>query len=202
MKNLQILIICCLFGFLLSTTSCEKEITHTKIEGRILEYGSGLPLEGAKVVLSRASTGNPNGQLHYSGQDTLITGKDGCYHFDFEHDNNSTLFLFVYKENYFDYENDFLSSITTYRDHFIDPHAYLHLHVKNVNPVDDGDRIRLGGGGDVFHGINIDKIIIEKRRGNRQNDLTWYVEKNSQGSTFHQSFYLLAHDTTYYEIFY
>ena len=208
MKNNLITLI--LFSvLLLSLGSCDDNtpeiLPHTIVKGRVLEYGTNEPVAGAKVNLlgGEWSLGGSFGSI----QDTFVTDADGYYEFTFKPKEDYIYYLDAEKEQYWDFipTLDFSDYKENNLDIVLDPEAYLELHVKNVNPFDNQDRIHSSFGGnspDDYYGMSVDIFRRETVRGNRNINLTWGVVKNSEITEYWDTIYCPAYDTTLYEVLY
>ena len=181
----------------------------TIIEGRVLEYGTNEPVENATVTLyERVSTGT------FSGTDlaveTIITDASGRYSFESEglglvgvnatHDNYFEPNMITYDGIVYNDKNNV--------DIVIDPHAWLKLHIKNVNPFDENDLLTsysnpiVGASPENSYGQNIDFYTTQKIRGNKNKHIIWWVTKNNIYQEFRDTIYCEGHKTTEYELFY
>ena len=184
--------------------------SRTKIEGRVLEYGTLKPIPNALVVLEEEFHMPFTGGGKYYPIDSTYTDSDGYYIYDFKHIDKLDDYYFSYQvkvlaPKYFDNNSRMENGYAHRSDIILDPYAWIKVHVKNVNPFDENDELRTGspkGGGGVFIGINMDATEIQNKFGNRKIELLWVVIKNKIQSIHKDSLYLPAHDTIDYEIFY
>ena len=89
----------------------------------------------------------------------------------------------------------------------LQPEAYLKLYIKNTASFDAADKIGVNGsfewgGGGPFYGSRVDTFAIGKVYGNRINKIYWGVTKNNIQSSYSDSVYCPAFDTTLYNINY
>ncbi len=129
-------------------TSCDdgEVLANTIIEGKILEYGTNEPVENAIVTLyKRVSTGSLSGID--TEVETMITDASGSY--SFEYDGVGGYGVNATHDTYFEPSMITYDGIARNRrnqvDIVVDPHAWLELHIKNVNPFDKNDNIRYSG---------------------------------------------------------
>ena len=183
--------------------------SRTKIEGRVLEYGSLKPIPNALVVLEEEFHMPFTGGGKYYPIDSTYTNADGYYIYDFKHIDKLDDYYFSYQvkvlaPKYFDNNSRMENGYAHRSDIILDPYAWIKVHVKNVNPFDEKDRIFTssnGGGGEYF-GTNIDLIEYHRNRGGRLTTIVWNTKKNNIRTEFSDSIYISPHDTINYEIFY
>ena len=205
------LIICCL----IIIAGCNKNNEYyTTVNGKVLEFGTNIPIEGAKVFLYG---GIPDGDLSNPGAilekiDSFITNPDGSYSFAFDAKSYPIREMSVKEDLYFPIKiGDVILRIYTGKDNEIDiimnPHAWLNIYIKNTIPYDEFDRLGVWGswgGGNVFEvfGENVEdsKTILVK--GNKELTIFWSVTKNGIKTSYQEPVICPAHDTTSFEILY
>ncbi|TVQ75961.1 MAG: hypothetical protein EA358_10580 [Flavobacteriales bacterium] len=86
---------------------------------------------------------------------------------------------------------------------YLSPHAWLKLHIENVNPQ-PGDRIRLSRGEGVMYDYfgSVNEIKLELRRGNADHIISYSVFRNNDVNQYFDTVFLPAFDTTYHKIEY
>ena len=208
MKKSTFLLLAFILSVPLLWISCDNDgilSGTTIIEGQVLAYGTNEPVENATVTLyERVSTGS------FSGADvaveTIITDASGSYSFESEglgltgvnatHDNYFEPNMITYDGIVYKNRNNI--------DIVIDPHAWLKLHIKNVNPFDQNDYINVNGfiTEGPWHGMSIDINPTMLIRGNKENKIAWFITKNNISTNQFAPIYCEGHDTTYFEIFY
>ena len=182
----------------------EKE-QKTTADFRIVEYGTNQPIENARIILKRC-TSEFLGGTYCDNVDTLYTNAQGRFALSIPQTPDTYQFS-IDAANYFDYEgNDYLLQVNQHNagDIPLYPHAWLKVHIKNVNPFDWFDEIELGwiSGGFYLYGEGVDTTVIHRLGGNRNFDASWFVTKNSIWKLYTDTLYLPGHDTTFYEILY
>jgi hypothetical protein len=200
-----------LFSLLFLWMGCKKDPFDNKtvIEGYVLEYGSEKPLPGVAIYLKKVE-GELLGPTYWITLDTIFTDSDGYVYYEYNH-NNMTIDACVFSTPDGYYPID-LVSINTRRlndiSRLVDPYAHLNLHIKNINPVSQSDRIRFayqfGGpsGWQELYGEAVDEVFDWTVRGNFPSYILWKVTKNNNTLEYSDTLYCSAHDTTFYEIFY
>lgn len=193
--------------------SCQKKDefeNKTIIEGYILEYGSEEPLVNLPIYLLELESSEIFGSQVWRTIDSVFTDENGYVYYEFNH-NEMTIDLcsFSQSDKHFEIEEKVVNSRQINDiSQLADPHAWIKIHVLNVNLVDGTDLIDVtgpwGGGGldNVFYGSMVNVIIKEKIRGKRNTSLSWFVRKNGVESKLRDTIYTAAHDTTFYQILY
>lgn len=188
----------CSIAFILSCNKSDNLVW----EGRALEYGSNKPVNNATLVLYRGS-GEILGGVSFEAIDTLVTGADAEYKFKFL-DGPYGYEIRSRAHLYFDgvHAQNTINNGKTKKDLILDPHAWLRIFVKNVNPQDSADFLSIGlSPGDCpkgFSGMIVDTFMIcNKYKGNRNQNLRYAVTKRSTGRVeLVKEILMGAHDTT------
>jgi hypothetical protein len=158
MKNLIILTISILIVSFLG--SCEKDLLsklpddQARIHGRVVEKGSKKPVQGAKLFLHNCSCVFLGG-CTCSTIDTLTTDASGTYDFTYKYAGYSggtfDISVLVPKSKGFIQESGIAviapntHTIVKY-DIEILPIAWAKVHVKNIKPFDEYDKVSINGG--------------------------------------------------------
>lgn len=180
--------------------SCNKSDNHSW-EGRVLEYGSNKPVANATVYLVEKSGSDILGPVGSSTVDSITTGADGKFKFKFI-DGPVAHYIRGKADLYYETElsRNGNSPSKTKTDLILDPHAWLRIHVKNVNPVDENDAIAFetfSCNETGFVGKAIDEELICQFSGNKTHTLYYKTFKIGTGNKrFPLEFTLGAHDTT------
>ena len=181
----------------------EKE-QKTTVDFRIVEYGTNQPIENARIILKQCESEFLGGTFCIE-LDTVFTDAQGRFKLDLS-ETPLALELGISAENYFAFDGDYslLWNRHNTGDIALYPHAWLKVHIKNVNPFDVFDRIKFGweSGEIYYYGQELDTLFTYKLVGNQDFRATWWVFKNNQSSFFVDTLYLPGHDTTFYEILY
>ena len=116
-----------LWLFLSALPACRKEPNKTVIQGRITEYGTNTPIQGARIYLWCYS-GEIFGPTGSSFVDSLVTDVNGAFHAEFlDKDLCGGIYLSAFKEGYF-YKNDLdIHSGVHDLEIVLDPEAWLKI---------------------------------------------------------------------------
>ena len=201
MKNLSILLLLSIIA--ISFNACRKD-KGPKALGFVLASGTGTPIQGATVDLYQGESFTGP----WTFDRTLTTGSDGAYEFVIP--DNEAYRLSAYHPEYFEIANGYFQLTKDDREDnaILTPHAYIKLHVENVAPVDEFDRINIGLWSEILNDTPeyIGTLVSEEetflRRGNQVHQIAWKVTKNGSESIFKDSIYVSGLDTTFYEILY
>ena len=158
-----------LFLFLIALVSCKepmpelpekyklKDIRYTKIEGKVLEYGTNKPLSYASVILQEAIYERGSGGGNYISIDTVQADAEGKYFLEFMHlpstPTYSTAYQIYCEENwYYSDEIDMEKGYGHRLNLVLDPYGWIKVHVKNINPFDNKDYLFTAskGGGEIL----------------------------------------------------
>jgi hypothetical protein len=92
----------------------------------------------------------------------------------------------------------------TKEDIILQPKAWVRYHIKNVNPLNSGDRIKVHAFDYSFVGTKIDTTILSDGiyGGNQYNNIYWYVTRNYILKPFKDSVFIKGVDTLDYYIKY
>ena len=207
MKKYTLLII----PLLLLLTQCRKDnkTTFIKTSGKVLEFGSNKPIKNAKVGIYEEG-GEFLGSTWTKLLDTTRTDAAGFYHFDKGTlDKGSSFFIFATARNCFsDDPNNYLitGQQITNLNIILEPYVWFDIHVKNINPFDNNDSIRLGGVIGTLTGLhegkNVELRYINKIRSGIPLTASWMVSKNRIRHWFTDTLKVQAYDTLKYEILY
>jgi hypothetical protein len=141
MKKYIILIALIITGL----ASCKK-VKDNQIQAGIYvkQYKTNTPIANAMVLITR---GVPGSGVGTQIVDTLFTDANGRVAYNNQVDENYMYYAEAYKDGYFDTRNsqvdvrpgekNFTTTIYMYA------HSWVKLHVKNVNPYDQFDKIRI-----------------------------------------------------------
>ena len=208
MKTISILTAAILI--ILTSFSCRKDTPMTDVSGTIKAYGTESPIPNARVYLTDCiSLGGLGGVDCGVTKDSTLSDTNGNYEFNFQADDGHFYWINVEAEGYYKGSSttNVLEDRTSNLDVTLDPEAWLKLHIKNINPVDESDFIRFSCGlteedWTNEQGSNIDTIHTWYGRGNKEGELIWKTTKNGVTEEFRDTIYIPAHDTLEYEIFY
>ncbi|MEP7194958.1 MAG: hypothetical protein ABI851_00450 [Saprospiraceae bacterium] len=188
--------------------------SRTKVDGRVFEYGSNKPLVYCMVILQEEFHEPFSGGGIYYTIDTTYTDSIGYYVFDFKHMKKDQVYSYSYvveaiQPLYFSGGNSMEEGFwNKNRDIILDPYAWIKVHIKNVNPFDENDKMATsgpwgGGGNNQYHlGVKIDTFEIRRARGNRNEFVCGHWWKNKIYSIKCDSIFFIGFDTIPYEILY
>jgi hypothetical protein len=185
--------------------------TRTKIEGVVLEYGTGKPLANVMVFLDESQSVPFSGGGTYYPIDTTYTDTEGKFFYDFIHIPNSDKLKWDYQvrtQPYLYYPDEYeMESGYQYKNKelIVEPYSFIRAHIKNVNPFDDEDYIFVafdGGSGGRFRGREINEFNIYRVSGNKKIEILTRLDRNKIETENIDSIYIKGHDTINYEIFY
>ncbi|MBL0292974.1 MAG: carboxypeptidase regulatory-like domain-containing protein [Saprospiraceae bacterium] len=203
-----------LFSILLFA-SCKKDFEGIEIKGRITEVGSGKPVSGAKVtIVGRGSDGSPwlSGGGISAIVDSVFTDANGHYSYRNVESPFGGYIILISKDKYqpanppHGFDNGFPHNF----DYQLQPYAWVKIHLKNVNPVNESDWVEFFGSfarsistaDNIYMGMNVDKIIYEPTYGNYKILIYYkYIKSNIKYSDSIEVF-TPAHDTIPLDIFY
>jgi hypothetical protein len=191
---------------LLHGMSCSKPTRNewqTIVNARAVEYNTTVPVPNASAVLF---AGNRI-------QAETITDAQGQFKFDFIATPGTVYQILVTpdtlhtKKRYFQtrvwYINE--GEVNTF-EYPVTPYAYVKMHLKNVNPFDESDRISMSSPllkGRAFRGKNIDTTFIDYTASSNENvAIIYWTYRNGIDALTRSSKFLPAHDTTFIEIRY
>jgi hypothetical protein len=217
MRNQTFLTLLLLSGILLCFISCKKgvEDIRTEVYGTISDYYSGKHIANATIkIISRNNSNVP------FIVDTILstsTNEDGEYDVTFHgrREDYISYGIFVNKQPE-GYRDVFYDRIKKKHSNQLDlsmkGNAYLKVHIKNITPFDNNDKIDLsaiiyfssGVGNYVGHGTKIDTSVIfsTEGQGSHYMKLEWFVTKNEIDKFYIDSIYCNSLDTAYYSLLY
>ncbi len=217
MKNYLYLFM--LFGVNYLLQSCEvtpiinttpTKLPHTIIEGTVTAFGTGKPVEKAMVIILEQKLILFSGGFPHT-LDTVYTDAEGHYRYEVMEKKDYFYALEAGGEQYFSIYHLDIPSLKPFeynkRDLVLDPKAYIELHIKNVKPFNEIDRLVISGDWslvyeDVFQGNNIDKTLIREVTANRTQKFKFLLTKNDIKTTIKDSIYCPAFDTVRYDLNY
>ena len=197
---------------ILGLVACNSKPTpvdpHTKIEGRLLDEGTTIPISNTRVRLIEIDYSEPwsstkrviqsvssdvNGQFAFDFQ--WATGRIG-YEVDARPNN-----LVTYYE-VSDTKGNITQGQTNKIDCFLSPYAWVEYRVKNINSPDGKDTLRCLAG--LFTGKNVDKSVIVKttKLWTKPDSVYWSVVKNYVWTNYKKPITIIPKDTVNFEINY
>lgn len=206
MKKIQTALILVL-GIVLISSCAKNDLTI--IEGHVLEYGTDKPIEGATVEIVLKTVFD--WQVYYSVIDEVKANENGYFYWETSDDMGGDFLIgFVNEDSYFRklcYGDPKCIEVINHLEHYngniyLDPYAYLQLHVEDVPEVESDfcrifgsylETVNLGLGENKFLPMQITKGNMQVYI-NRIHDFTGFV--------FVDSVYIEAHDNLKYFIKY
>ena len=181
--------------------SCNKDFEESRSwEGRVLEYGTDLPIAGAKILL-QDSKGEFLGPVSYFTIDSVITDSKGRFSFRTK-DNIAGMRAVVSKENYFTTFG--MKTAETGFNLYLDPYAWLKVKIVHNGPIGEFDTFGMEYQSCSPSIIRITEpvtISICERKGNRYHNLSYDLRRTGLGTTNYKfTQFLNGHDTTEYVI--
>ncbi|MGI8893607.1 MAG: hypothetical protein ACR2GN_09140, partial [Bacteroidia bacterium] len=149
---------------IIGLSSCKK-VKNDQIQAGIYvkQYKTNTPLANAMILITR---GVPGSGVGTQVVDTLYTDANGRAAYNKKVDENYMYYAEAYKEGYFDTRNSQVS-VTPGKKNFTTTiymyaHSWVKLHVKNVNPYDQFDLLRISTSFYYwnFSGVSVDSIIL------------------------------------------
>jgi hypothetical protein len=181
----------------------------TRIEGKVVDMGSGKGIAGATVVIYECVSGGFGGGRFCEPIDSVFTDKDGNYKYENATSDASSFDLRAFKKNHTLDVSIGVSTGEKYKDKNLTlrAHAWVKFHVKNVNPFNEYDLIKspgaIGAGNYNYLGTKIDTTyLIGPYTGNIKHEIFWVTIKNKQQKSYSDSLFCKGLDTTFYEIKY
>lgn len=209
------------FSFLLILTACKKDKQgEFSINGVVIDNSTGKGLSGVEITFwaSKIISGVYNS--NFEKIVSIKTDADGKFSTDIKMEKVSAYKIIVYKNNYFNYEEDissdsFVDDGSYIFNYSISPIGYIKLRAVNNLPYDSSDFISYRFSSNYLNCFNccnniankgygqfFDSTFVCKAEGGSQLIVTWNVIKNNQSSYNNANIYCPAFDTTYFEISY
>ena len=198
--------------FFLAFSACKKEEYKNTVSGRVLELGTDKPIENAlaRFYDCKYYTGTSGfGGTDCTLTDSMRTGADGSFSFELPPAEGNIPFVKVTADNYWDAMEWYPSSSSdSYEIGRLEPVSWLHLRVKNVEPVEQSDNFEYWGPWtlsfpvDNFPGSDVEFSIIHEMKGNREWEILYSIRKNGVTTDYSELIDYSAHDTVFYEILY
>lgn len=202
--------ILCVLIILLST--CKKEDLELHITGNVSDPNQLTMVVGASVVLSGQELSGGTFNNNFNTLVSTTTNGNGHFEFLFERKTIAQYKIRVTKEGYFEktilITGDAVQPDATYNVNIeAIPKAYYEIHLENVNPIDDLDRISYRNiNADLecdccnnqtvtLFGITIDTSYICVHQGAKWLKYYYEVEKNSITNSLVDSIFLTPFDT-------
>ena len=181
----------------------------TRIEGRVMDRGTEIPLSNWRVrfieITYNGLFSNPSKRVVQS----VNSDAKGQFAFDFQWTDASQDYevdvIPADLEKY--YVLPFVSGMVKRGqvnkiDLLLMPYAWVNYKIKNINPTTNKDTMSCYAG--TFVGKNIDITVLHKtsRVWDKPDSIYWRVIKNSVTTEFKKPISLVPHDTVTFEINY
>lgn len=180
-------------------SACRKDDPPTIIRGRVTEYGTQKPIEGARVYVL-CYEGTIFGPSGSTLADSIVSQADGTFYREYPPaELCGSAYLVPWKAGYFKGSELDLTTDNKRFDIVLDPEAWLRLITIPDGPA-GYDHIGIGGDFrcETWASDGL-KTFIFLTRGNRDHVIRWGPFKDPS-IKFPDTLYLPAHDTTVYTI--
>jgi hypothetical protein len=179
-----------------------RNVWQTVVNGKAVEYNTTVPVTNARVQLFAGSR----------TQSETVTDANGTFYFDFIATPGVVYSVFVTpdtmnpKKKYFQTRiwNIAEGQMNTF-NYPVTPYAYVKMHLKNVNPFDENDRISVNSPlplGRQFGGKTVDTTVVDYAWSNDTVPIIYWIYRNGVGVVNQNRKFLPAYDTTLIEILY
>jgi len=183
-------------------TSCG--INRNDISGRVTEFGSNNPVEGAKLTLFGEENGGFGSDNIKFFIDSLFTDANGEFYY--EDPDQATMYSIgsITKENYWDDTNGrfWLEGDGRDLDIVLDPFAWLRITAENVEDI-DGESIKIFGNSFVgSNNVSSNELFDMnfKLKGNNEIVIAYLYNDSQIDTTIIDSIFCKAFDTSSYHI--
>jgi hypothetical protein len=190
-------------GWLGLLVGCKKDYNGpTVAQGRVLEYGTDLPVKGATIFFSYQSISGSHNNVDLG---TAETDSLGYYKKTITDDADMLDFgMVVYKDGY-DTKNNIggLPRIINNINVVIEPFGWLRVFIKNIKHEIPLLRVSSELGPKLldYDGLDLDTVFITKGVANKNTQLSFlkYVGSNTYWDYIKkESIYVIGRDTTNY----
>jgi hypothetical protein len=199
-----------LVPLLLCLAHCKKQRSDiTVVEGFAYEFGTKKALVGASIWIVGPTSGCTFGNcpLEEIANSRVKTDANGHYRIEFRHESAGYYEMRGFFKALYTFPTEYrvvVGEINSFKLLFVPP-AWLAVHVKNVNPVNNNDSIVLNAPGfpsTTLAGTNINETRIRLVEGNSNQYITYWVTKRGIESVKRDSILCTGHDTTHYYLNY
>lgn len=176
---------------------------HTIMQGRVTDPW-GMPIAGAEVSC-KVLAGIPYRDEYTFWIPGDTTDADGYYHI--EHLNLKEIIgydLYVAQEGYYQDAHAYANpKYLNTNDFILEPFAWIRVHFKNIDPVDEEDICIFYMSSYTLHnasvgGVNVNESALFKGVGGTPSYLEWYVTKGGIKTMYTDTITVVGHDTTTY----
>ena len=190
---------------LLALLSCRKS-RDTFVEGHVYTYGTTTKATNKELTINLYSARGGD-RLEMEGK----TDTNGYFSFEFTPDRGDNTLYFLrlldgaprhhpvgYNPLYLEMGEQQVMNIN------LSPHAWLKLHIENVNPQ-PGDVFSVNWGGGVFlrfDGQLVNEEVTLMGGGNNNRIITFNLKRNNQYSIIKDTVWMTAWDTVYHKVEY
>lgn len=212
-KNNTAILLVIMIMIVAMLTTCRKE-EPIVISGKVFDPNQEIPVDQVRVELWTQLIEGGIFSANYTLAETTTTVNDGTFSFNLVKKNYTGIRLSFSKTGYFGWESDLnMDKINNQNSHFADyqllPKAWLHIRVKNAEPVGSDDyfefRILNGytgcedcckGEKYQFTGYEIDQTLDCQTSGHQLVMIQWSKRKNGEQIIRTESFFIPAFQTT------
>jgi hypothetical protein len=199
------------FSFLMA--QCTKDDSylgdHTIAAGTITEAVSAKPVANVQMILYRC-TYQVFGGSSCAIFDSTRTDAKGFYSFDFKHEKDYQYEIDAVPDSkkYAIINNGFPVEKGRYRNMInlvLTPYSWVKLKIKNINPINQWDTIRIFNGSPTSRGTHLGAVdFTDKYRvlSTAKEYIGWQVSKNGQVTSNEVYLACPAFDTVTYQINY
>lgn len=213
MKPTKLLYLLTIFLFLLPV-SCKKKKEDdlfrekTIVNGRVLDYYTGFPAEGVKIVLVEKEPvlyGHPYDYI-LTRKDSVYTDPVGFFTFSFRAKIGEKYSYYIFHPTEGDYFNGGEKNITKNKENSLNfslkGRTRFQYHIKNANPFNQNDVLYWGE--TLMTGINVDTFDYSETNSYVQGywAVNYIVLKNGIQNIYHDTFPATYKKLNYHEIFY
>jgi hypothetical protein len=205
-KNIFIVVL-----FLFGLTACNKPKPvdpATKIEGRLMDIGTEIPILNTRVRLIEITSKLPSSASRFILQSTTSDEK-GLFTFNFQWTDPLKTYEVDAVPN--DLEKYYEVPVVKERiqrgevnkiNCLMSAYGWIKYRVRNTSPYDNRDTIRFLGG--MFTGINVDKTVIlrQLKRWDQPDSTFWWITRNNIATLYQKPITIVPHDTISFDINY
>ena len=187
---------------------CKKDKTSPDIQGYVYDATTNDLVPGANVYYYEQEN-SPNWVNPYPVLriDQTTTDNNGKFSLKRQEKDNYSYFISAASGKYYGSDTTSFASENPVNI-YLKPEGFLRVIIKNTQPVDSTDYIKIdsfgtpAAGGVEFYGAATDTFTLARCMGNKKTALHWIVIKNADTTVFSFSVYCPAFDTTDYPIDY
>jgi hypothetical protein len=181
----------------------------TIVEGNAYEFGTNKTLANASIWIVGPTSGCTFGNcpLEEIAHTRVKTDANGRYRIEFRHEPMGYYEMRGFFKASYTFPTQYRVAVgesNSFKLLFVPP-AWMAVHVKNVNPANSNDSIRLNGPGfpsTTLTGANVNETRISFVEGNTYQYITYWINKQGVERVSRDSILCVGHDTTHYYLNY